>query len=123
MPTPIWEPGKSAYGEYLKTLTKEQRAEHMNIRRARKSMKDAFKLVIAAQQEVWLAKINNAFESVINKAILEGDANALATVHDRLVGKPDQAVDVTSKGQQVQAPTIIFSSKELPEWCDEKTDK
>jgi hypothetical protein len=116
MPTPIWEPGKSAYGEFLKTLTEEEREQHMAERKARKSMKEAFKLVIESQQEAWLAKINNAFDAVLNRAILEGDAQALATVHDRLVGKPDQNVDVTSKGQQVQAPTIIFTSKELPEW-------
>ena len=118
MPAPLWQPGKAPYAEWLRTLTPEEKETHLNERKIRKSMKQAMKEVVEAQQAEWLARINNAMVSVIDKAEREGDAQALATVYDRIIGKPDSQVDVTSNGNTIQAPTIIFTAVELDEWKD-----
>lgn len=116
MAKPIWEPGKSAYGEWLKTLTPEELKEHKEERKNRKSMKDAYKEMVAAQQEKWLSQINSAMIAVLNKAVADGDAHALATVFDRMIGKPQDTVDVTSNGETLKAPTLIFKSEKLDDW-------
>ena len=116
MPKLLWEPGKAVYAEWLKTLTPEEKEQHLAERKIKKSMKQAMKETIEAQQEEWISRINNALVSVINKAEADGDASALIAVYDRLIGKPDSSVDVTSNGNTIQAPTIIFQATELAEW-------
>lgn len=119
MPKLLWEPGKSPYSEWLKTLTPEEKEQHLIERKQKKSMRKAFEEVIESQKEAWLAKINNGFEAALNKAIENGDAQSIAIIHDRLIGKPKDNVDITSGGDKVQAPTIIFKTTELSEWNDD----
>lgn len=115
----LWEPGKAPYATWLASLTPEEKAQHLADRKIKKSMKKAFEQVVLAQQEEWLARINDAFISVLRRAEQSGDPAALVAVFDRLVGKPDSAIDVTSNGQTLQAPTVVFQSSIADEW---KTD-
>ena len=114
----LWEPGKAVYAEWLKTLTPEEYNQHLAERKINKSLKQAMNETIQAQKEQWIAKINNAMVSVIEKAERDGDPAALVAVYDRLIGKPDNNVDITSNGKTLQAPTIIFQATELSEWTD-----
>ena len=116
MPKLLWEPGKAVYAEWLKTLTPEEYKLHLEDRKIKKSMRQSMKETVEAQREEWIARINNAMVSVINKAEAEGDASSLIAVYDRVIGKPDSSVDVTSNGNTIQAPTIIFQATELAEW-------
>lgn len=120
MATKLWEPGTAPYAEWLKTLTPEERAQHMLERKQRKSMKKAMQEVIEANQAQWIATFNNAAVKLMQKSLEDGDAQAFIAVYDRFVGKPDSNVDVTSNGKTLQAPTIVFASKELDDWEDEQ---
>lgn len=119
MASPLWEPGKAVYSEWLKTLTPEEKQIHLLERKQRKTMKKAMAEVIESQKEAWLAKMNNALDAVLTRAVETGDATALATVYDRIIGKPDTNLDVTSNGTTLQAPTVIFQSTVADEWKDE----
>lgn len=96
MPAPLWEPGKAPYADYLKSLTPEEKEKHLAARRAKKSMRKAYEQVILSQQEQWLARINQGILAVLEKAIQTGDAQALATVYDRIIGKPVDTVATES---------------------------
>ena len=121
MPTPIWEPGKSQYAEWKKTLTPEQYEQHMIARKQRKTMKRAFEQVVAAQQEVWISRINEGLVSVLKKAIDTGDSAALAVVFDRIIGKPTETI-------QSEVTTVLpWNSTEtttntIPDDTDDTTD-
>lgn len=97
-------------------LTPEQKEQEKLKRAQRKSMRKAMAEVVQAQQAQWVALFNNAALELMKKAIEDKDPQAFTAVYDRLVGKPDTNVDITSNGQTVQAPVIIFESEELPEW-------
>lgn len=116
----LWKPGTAPYATWLAALTPEEKAKHLLERKQKKTMKVAMQEVIDAQREVWLASLNNALASVLQRAVETGDPSALIAVYDRLVGKPDTNVDVTSNGSTIQAPTIIFATQELTEWEDVK---
>ena len=123
MANPKWIPGEAQYSTWLKTLTPEEYQAHLDERKVRKSMKQAMKEVFEANQAVWIAKINNAMVAIIDKAEVDADPQALAVIYDRIVGKPDSNVDVTSNGKTIQAPTIVFASKELDDWKDDRDDQ
>jgi hypothetical protein len=116
----LWKPGQTPYPEFLKSLTPAEREAHLQQRKLKKSMKNAFEKIIQAQQEEWLAKLNSAFIAVLDRAVQTGDPAALAAVFDRMVGKPETAVDITSKGKSLQAPTIVFQPAVSDEWKDDK---
>jgi hypothetical protein len=116
MATPLWEPGKAVYAEWLKSLTPEEKAAHLAERKVKKNMKKAWEEIKEAQQAQWLSKINSAMIAVLEKAVADGDAHALATVFDRMIGKPQDTVDVTSNGETLKAPTLIFKSEKLDDW-------
>jgi hypothetical protein len=118
MAKPLWLPGTSPYAEWLRTLTPEEKAEHLVARKVKKSMRKAMQEVIEANQAEWTAKINNAMAKVLEKALLEGDAQSLAIVYDRLVGKPREELDVTSNGNEIKAPTLIFKPQNLDDWTE-----
>ena len=88
--------GNNAYGDYLAGLTDEEYAAHLELRRKRKSMRAAMKKVAEQHQEIWISQLHNAAYRCLEKAIVNQDPVAFATVWDRLVGKPDIKVDVTS---------------------------
>ena len=94
-PNPIpnskpWKPGTAPYADFLKTLTPEQREAHLKKRREKKAMRQVRKEVVEEYQTQWASELHNAAWSVLMKARREGDAQAFATVFDRIVGRPQE---------------------------------
>ena len=94
-----WEPGKAVYSEWLKTLTAEQRALHLQERKQRKSMKTAMKEVVEQYQSQWIAEMHNAAWRQLVKARDSGDTAAFIAVWDRIVGRP-QEQDMSDQNQR-----------------------
>ena len=95
-PNPIpnakpWKPGEAPYADYLRNLTPEQREAHLKKRRDRKAMRQVMKEVVDEYQTQWAAEMHNAAWAVLMKARREGDAQAFASVFDRIVGRPQDA--------------------------------
>lgn len=116
MPSPIWNPGDAPYATWLKTRTPEEKQAHLMKRKIKKAMRKAMQDVVEINQAAWITLFNNGAVVLMNKAIEEGDVQAFCAVYDRFIGKPESAVDITSGGKQMQAPTIIFQTEELTEW-------
>ena len=91
-----FQKNNSAYGDFLRSLTEEEYAQHLEQRRKRKSMRAAMKKVAEEHQSIWISQLHNAAYRCLEKAIVNQDAVAFATVWDRLIGKPDIKVDVTN---------------------------
>jgi lysyl-tRNA synthetase class I len=92
-PNPIpnakpWKPGHAPYAEWLKTLTPAEKEAHLKKRRERKAMREVMKQLVDEYQTQWAAEMHNAAWAVLKKARTEGDAQAFATVFDRIVGRP-----------------------------------
>ena len=92
-PNPIpnakpWKPGTAPYAEYLKSLTPAEKEAHLKKRRERKAMREVMKQLVDEYQTQWAAEMHNAAWAVLKKARTEGDAQAFATVFDRIVGRP-----------------------------------
>lgn len=83
------------YGEWLSSLTEEQYQAHLLQRSQRKTMKQSVEAMVKQQQEQWAYNLENAAARVLQRAIENGDPQALATVWDRLVGKPKDTVEHT----------------------------
>jgi hypothetical protein len=115
---PNWKPGEAPYATWLKTLTPEEKLAHLEERKIKKSMRQAMKETIEANQNVWIQAFNNAGVTLMRKAIEEGDVQAFTALYDRLIGKPQDTLDVTSGGDKLKSPTIIFQQTELNEWRD-----
>jgi hypothetical protein len=95
-PNPIpnarpWKPGDSPYADYLNRLTVEERAAHLKKRREKKAMRQVMREVVEEYQTEWAAEMHNAAWAVLMKARNTGDAQAFATVFDRIVGRPQEA--------------------------------
>ena len=89
--------GQDLYGDYLRKLTPEERAQHFQNRKLKavkdKAIKQAWEETIAAQKEKWIALFNNkALELLEN-----GNGADFANVFDRTIGKPTEhsKVDAT----------------------------
>jgi lysyl-tRNA synthetase class I len=92
-PNPIpnakpWKPGHAPYAEWLKALTPAEKEAHLKKRRERKAMRQVMKELVDEYQTQWAAEMHNAAWAVLKKARTEGDAQAFATVFDRIVGRP-----------------------------------
>lgn len=85
-----WKPGQAPYADWLKKLTPEQKAAHLKQRRERKAMREVMKQTIDEYQAQWAAELHNAAWAVLMKARREGDAQAFASVFDRIVGRPQE---------------------------------
>jgi hypothetical protein len=96
---PNWIPGRGVYSEWLKTLTAEQRALHLQERAQRKSMKTAMKEVVEQYQSQWIAEMHNAAWAQLAKARDTGDTAAFVAVWDRIVGRP-QEQDMSDQNQR-----------------------
>ena len=94
-----WVPGKAVYSEWLKTLTPDQRALHLQQRAQRKSMKTAMRQVVEQYQTQWIAELHNAAWRQLVKARESGDTAAFVAVWDRIVGRP-QEQDQTDDNQR-----------------------
>lgn len=94
-PNPIpgnkaWKPGTAPYADFLKSLTPEQKAEHLRQRRERKAMRQVMKELVEEYQTQWAAEMHNAAWAVLMKARNTGDPQAFAAVFDRIVGRPTE---------------------------------
>ena len=89
----MWKKGINPYREYLEKLSPEEYAEHLEQRRKRRQMKKMMEEVVQAQAAGWVAMFNNAAVKLLERAVETGDAQAFATVYDRLIGKPTLTVD------------------------------
>jgi len=86
----IWKPGTAPYADFLNALTPEQKAAHLKKRREKKAMREVMKQTIDEYQAQWAAELHNAAWSVLMRARREGDAQAFASVFDRIVGRPQE---------------------------------
>jgi cell division inhibitor SulA len=86
-----WEPGQAPYAEWLKKLTPEQKAAHLQKRKEKKAMKVAMKEVVEQYQTRWIAELHNAAWAQLVKARESGDTQAFVAVWDRIVGKPQES--------------------------------
>jgi hypothetical protein len=90
----LWKPGATPYRDFLDSLTPEQREQHLQQRRERRHMRQAFQEVVQEYQSRWAAEMHNAAWAVLKKARDQGDAQAFAAVFDRIVGRaPENAPD------------------------------
>jgi hypothetical protein len=96
MASPVWEPGKAVYSEWLKKLTPEEREQHLANRRNKRTMRKAYEQVVLAQQSEWIRKINQGVIAVLDRAIRDGDPAALTAVFDRIIGKPVETLNTES---------------------------
>ena len=87
----IWKPGTAPYKEFLDKLTPEEKAAHLKKRREKKAMREVMKQTIDEYQAQWASELHNAAWAVLMKARKEGDAQAFASVFDRIVGRPQEA--------------------------------
>jgi hypothetical protein len=95
-----WEPGKAVYSEWLKTLTADQRAQHLRERAERKAIKQAMTRVVEEYQSRWTAELHNAAWAQLVKARDSGDTAAFVAVWDRIVGRPQE----TDRADSSQKP-------------------
>lgn len=109
-----WNPGHAPYSEWLKSLTPEEYQAHLEERRKKKTLKAAMEEIKTQYKAEWAAALHNAAVSVIEKAIRDGDANAFNSVFDRMVGKPEQVVEVNDKfqGYRIELVATETSSDE-----------
>ena len=90
MPKILWEPGKAPYAEFLKRLTPEEKAAHLQARKEKKAMKQAMKEVVSEYQTQWISELHNAAWAQLVKARESGDTAAFVAVWDRIVGRPQE---------------------------------
>jgi len=121
MPAPLWKPGQAPYALWINNLREndpEGYKAHLLERRVRKSIKQTMASVVNSQDVLLITVLyNKAME-----LLATGGVQEFTAVYDRLIGKPDTNVDITSNGNTLQAPTIIFRERELNEWKDEDID-
>ncbi len=88
--------GNRSYGDYLAGLTEEEYQSHLEERRKRKSMKANMKRVAEEHADIWISQLHNAAYRCLEKAIVNQDPVAFATVWDRIIGKSSQTIDINS---------------------------
>lgn len=96
-----WQKGQAPYAEWLKTLTPEEYKAHIVQRKVNKSIKAATAAVNNQYKAEWTTALINAAIAVLSKAQTTGDPAAFVAVWDRINGKPESSVDVTSQGSHI----------------------
>ena len=107
MPQHRFEKGQeNAYGNYLKELKKkgdgsyerhlEQRAARKAKKQAQKKIREELEDLYRANLNDWLSMLHNATLVQAMKAIQEGDTQAYNAVMDRMIGKPDSNVNIST---------------------------
>lgn len=126
---PAWTKGKPVYSEWLKTLSKEDYEAHLRKRALDKedrmkklTRKQVFEEVLDAQKAQWVAESNNIMVTHAKEAKL-GNVQSARLVFEYLFGKPETQVDITSNGNTLQAPTIIFKTRQIDDWKDIDSDE
>lgn len=115
-----------ALARWRATRTEEQERERVrkseegwNRNKMIRSLHRAIREQLEQDYEHYSQRLQHALDSVIDRAIQNGDANAMATVWDRLVGKPASTVDMTvNQGADTQDELyrrISELAQQLPE--------
>lgn len=89
-----WKEGTAPYAEYLKSLTPEQYAAHMDERKTRKTLRQLMSGNIDDSREYWAAAMTMAMGVQLQKAIINGDTGAFVQLWDRTIGKPADTVNM-----------------------------
>ena len=117
------------YSVTLNSMTAEEKEAHLAERRQRKakrmeelSRKQAFEEVLNAQKAQWVAEANNMLVAQVKEAKL-GNTQAFNAAMAYIIGKPETQVDITSNGNTLQAPTIIFKTRQIDDWKDVDSDE
>lgn len=115
-----FKPGQAPYGDFLKSLTPEQYAEHMEARRTRRTLRQLMSGNIDDSREYWASAMTLAMGVQLQKAIVNGDTGAFVQLWDRTIGKPADTVNMAVQQDEtvedivakLQATTVIESIKE-----------
>lgn len=97
MPKKVWQPGVTPYADYLKSLSPEEKAEHLERRRRKKNMKRAMAAVTEQYQAQWISELHNAAWAQLIKARETGDTAAFVAVWDRIVGRPQDTAQTETE--------------------------
>lgn len=128
---PNWFRGCVApYAQFLANLTPEQREEYHRRRKEDHrllTMRDQMLDIFRQHNDKWTIMLEEAVMSVLNRAIEQGDPQALNSVWDRVVGRPEAVMDVKVKQdddvntilQKLQS-TVVVEAIEVNK--EEKTD-
>ena len=114
--------GNERYDVWLKKLTPDEREKHLLERAIKKERLKQAKTIAQGYADAAQSKRNLIVAGLLNATLKqvekanEGDTQAYVAVFDRHVAKPTSQVDVTSNGQTMSAPTIIFSEDVPDDW-------
>jgi hypothetical protein len=82
------------YGNWVKTLTPEQRQQHLLEAERKATIKQAMKAEIERLQKEWIDKLQMAAGAVLHRATVEGDPAAFTAIWDRVIGRPETIMDI-----------------------------
>lgn len=118
--------GNRQFQDIWREMTPEQKEDHRLERALRKEAKkiaktvsEGYRDVAQERKDAIIAGMWNATLEQIKKA-QTGDTQAYVAVFDRHIEKPVSSVDVTSNGQTMTMPTIIFSEDVPDDWKDDE---
>jgi hypothetical protein len=82
---------------FKEKLTEDERLRYNRERRIVRSIRKTMQDEIDRLQTQWVTALSRGAESVLARAIDEGDPQALSTVWDRVIGRPTTVMEVSSK--------------------------
>ena len=82
------------YPNWLKSLTPQQKEEHVLELKRKKTIKQAMKADIERLQTEWIGQLQLAAGAVLNRATEQGDPAAFTAIWDRVIGKPETIMDI-----------------------------
>ena len=91
---PLSKDDPRLYGNWLKTLTPEQKEAHYLESKRKQSIKQAMKADIERLQSEWIGQLRLAAGAVLNRATEQGDPAAFTAIWDRVIGKPETIMDI-----------------------------
>jgi hypothetical protein len=103
-----WKPGEyGGYNIWLKNLTPEERAAHLQQRAVKRTMRKAMQQAQEEMQEAWINALDQAAAKVLERAINDGDPQALQVVWDRVIGKPSTEIEMSVENRQATLAEIM----------------
>ena len=97
----------TGYGAFLKKLSPLEREAHLALRRAKRNLRATIEERIALDQDKWATALEMGAARVLERAVTEGDPNALNSVWDRVIGKPKQEVSVTTSDREDELDDVL----------------
>jgi hypothetical protein len=109
-----WKPGEyGGYSQWLAALTPEELAAHKLKRQVKANMRKAMKNAQESMQEAWISALDHAAAKVLQRAIDNGDPQALQVVWDRVVGKPSTEIEMSVENRQQTLADIMMRVKQI----------